>query len=263
MSYMSKDQLVIFNEKKLRFADQGFLSLFFDELIRGDVKTALAKPFSVVLSANSAKKYFGEEKALGRVLHLKGSGDEHDYTVTGVMPNPSANSHLDAEILLSANSINGNSIMPNLYVYTYIVLNKNADKNEFANKLQPIADQVFPPKDNFHTTLTLQPIANIHLHSHLQDELKPSGNASSVYFLIAIALVVLIIAWINYINLATSRAVMRAKEVGIRKLTGATRKHIVFQFVTEALLLNSFALMGAVVIVYFFASSFYNFVGLS
>src|SRR5207253_607797 len=131
----------------------------------------------------TAKKYFGGEEALGKVLHLKGSGDEHDYTLTGVMPDQSANSHFDAEILLSANSINGNSIMPNLNVYTYIFLNENADKKEFANKLQPIADQVFPPKDNFHTTITLQPIASIHLHSYLQDELKPSGNASSVYFL--------------------------------------------------------------------------------
>ena len=263
MSYMQKDQLVIFNEKKLRFADQGFLSFFNDKLILGEVKTALTKPFSVVLSISAAKKYFGEDEALGKVLHLKGSGDEHDYIVTGVMQDPAANSHLDSEILLSVNSMNGNSIMPNLNVYTYILLNKGVNKNEFANKLQPIADQFFPPKDNFRTTLSLQPIADIHLHSHLQDELKPNGNASSVYFLIAIALVVLIIALINYINLATSRAVQRAKEVGVRKVTGASQKQIVFQFVTEALMLNSFGLLGAVAIVYFFSATFYNFVGLS
>jgi len=263
MSYMPKDQLIIFNENKLRFADQSFLSLFHDKLIQGDAKTAMAKPLSAVLSASIARKYFGEDEALGKVLHLKGSGDEHDYTVTGVMSDPAANSHIDTEILLSANSINGNSIMPNLYVYTYILLNKGVDKNEFVNKLQLIADQVFPPKDNFHTTLTLQSIASIHLHSHLQDELKPNGNALSLYFLMAIAIVLLVIAWINYINLATSRAVQRAKEVGVRKVIGASRKQIVFQFVTEALLINCIGLLGAIAIVYFFAPSFYNFVGLS
>jgi len=263
MSYLAKDQLIIFNEKKLRFADQTFLSLFHDRLIRGDVKTALAKSFTVVLSINTAKKYFGAEEALGKVIHLKGSGDEHDYTVTGVMPDPAANTHIDAEILLSANSINGHSIMPNLYVYTYILLNKGIDTEVFANKIQPIADQVFPPKDNIRTTLNLQPIPDIHLHSRLQDELKPNSNALSLYFLVAIAVVLLVIAWINYINLATSRAVQRAKEVGVRKVIGASRKQIVFQFVMEALLINGFGLLGAIAIVYFFAPAFYNFVGLS
>src|SRR5258708_27706527 len=105
------------------------------------------------------------------------------------MAEPGVNSHLDAEILLSPYFVNGNSVIPFLYVYTYVLLNKNSNKNEFAKKLRPVADQVFPPKDNFHTTLTLQPITSIHLHSHLQDELKPNGNASSVYFLMAIALV--------------------------------------------------------------------------
>jgi putative ABC transport system permease protein len=263
MSYMPKDQLIIFNEKRLRFADQGFLSLFHDELIRGDARTALAKPFSAVLSIKTAKKYFGAEESLGKVVHLKGSGDEHDYTVTGVMPDPPANSHMDAEILLSANSINGNSIMPNLNVYTYIRLNEGIDRNEFVGKLQPITDQVFPPKENFRTTLTLQPISSIHLHSNLQDELKPVGNASSLYFLLAIAIVLLLVAWINYINLATSRAVERAKEVSVRKVIGASRKQIIFQFLTEALVINCFGLLGAVAIVYFFAPSFYTLVGLS
>ena len=205
LAYLDKGQLKVFNANNLRFADQSFLSIFYDELLRGDVKTALVKPFSVVLSNSTAKKYFGEDEPLGKVLHLKGSGDEHDYTVTGVIPDLATNSHLKAEILLSTNSISDRSLMPLQNVYTYILLNKNADKNAFANKLQPIAEQVFPSKDNFRTTLTLQPIASIHLHSHLQDELKPNSNISSVYFLVAIALVVLVMAWINYINLATSR----------------------------------------------------------
>ncbi len=263
LAYQEKDQLKVFNAKNLRFADQNFLSIFYDELIRGDAKTALVKPFSVVLSVSTAKKYFGADEPLGKILLLKGSGDEHDYKVTGILPDIAHNSHLKAEILLSANSINDHSIMPLQNVYTYILLNNDVDKIEFSHKLQPIVDQVFPPKDNFRTTAELQPIASIHLHSHLQDELKDNGNASAVYFLMAIALVVLVIAWINYINLTISRAVKRAKEVGIRKVAGASRKQIVFQFVTEALLINCFGLGGAIIITYFFASSFYHFVGLA
>ena len=151
-------------------------------LLKGEVNKALTAPFSIVLSASVAKRYFGDDVAVGKTLHLKGSDEDHDYLVTGVMYDPPADSHLDADILVSASSLENNSHFKFFDAYTYVRLKPGVDTGPLREKLYSIANVVSPPSDKTRTALQLQPVTDIHLHSSLQDEIKPGGNARSIYF---------------------------------------------------------------------------------
>ena len=265
LRYDDGDNAIVFNERNLFYATPPIFTIFSFPLIQGNISTALEKPFSAVLSTSTAKRYFGDAEPVGKVLHLRGSGDENDYMVTAVMADLPADSHIEADILLSMNSLEHNPDVNASEVYTYVQLASGADLENIKVKLRDFASTYFPEliPDKMKIHLALQPITDIHLYSSLQDEIKPGGSATSIYFLLTIAMFILLIAWINYINLTTSRSLSRAKEIGIRKVSGATRMQVVFQLLSESVIVNAVSAVLALLLVYFLSPSFYELTGLA
>ncbi|MEO7988424.1 MAG: ABC transporter permease [Chryseolinea sp.] len=258
---------IVFNEHNLYYADQSFLTIFSFSWKQGQPSSALEKPFSAVLSASVAKRYFGEDDPIGKVLHLKGSFDEHDYTVTGLIDDLPLDSHLDADILLSVSSLEHNTNFSTFDAYTYILFAPGANKENFKSKLDDLVAAYFTNLPNqipakTKTKYDLQVITDIHLYSNLDDEIKPGGNALSVYFFLLVAILILFIAWINYINMATARSVSRAKEVGIRIVSGASRAQVINQFLSESVIINMVSAMMAIVLIYFLSPLFHQMTGL-
>ncbi len=255
LSYEDRGKHLVFNEKKgFYFVDQAFVSMFNILFLEGD-KNSLQKPFSIVLTASEAKKYFGMEEAVGKTLTLRGSFQTHDYTVTGVIQDFPTNSHLDIKILASINSITDLSD-----AYTYLQLLPGANVGSLVQEINDLAAKMIPVVNKTETRFLLESITRIHLHSDLQDQPKTPGSAHTVYFLMGVAIIVLFIAWINYINLTSSRSIKRAKEIVIRKVTGARRLEIVFQFMTETFVLNVISIVTALLLVYFFSNYFYDWI---
>jgi putative ABC transport system permease protein len=257
---------IVFNEHNLYYADQSFLSLFSFSCKQGQSSSALERPFSAVLSASAAKRYFGDDDPLGKVLHLKGSFDEHDYTVTAIIDDLRLDSHLDADILLSVSSLEHNANFATFDAYTYILFATGASTESFKSKLDDLVAAYFTKLPNQLPAKTkikydLQAIRDIHLYSNLDDEIKPGGNALSVYFFLLVAILILFIAWINYINIATARSVSRAKEVGIRKVSGANRSQLINQFLAESVIINIVSAAAAVVLIYFLSPLFHQMTG--
>ncbi|HEY9048747.1 MAG TPA: ABC transporter permease [Ohtaekwangia sp.] len=251
LKYTGPQGTVINNERKLYYTSPDFFNVFSYPLMEGDTRTALQRPFSIVLSERAASRYFHHENPMGKILHLKGSCDEHDYEVTGIMPNLPEESHLDAEILVSQNSLENNPYYKAFDCYTYLLLDDHTNIPELKSML-PVK------KDALQTSYTdVQPITSIYLHASLHDEIKSSGDVTGIYIMLTVACIILTIAWINYINLSMAIALARAKEVGIRKVNGASRFAVARQFFVEAFVVNliSAAIAGIVV---FTASPVYH-----
>ena len=255
----AKDESVrVFNENRgFYFADQTFISFFDVAFLKGEKTSALSKPFSIVLSETSAKKYFDDEDPMGQTVTLRGSFQTHDYTVTGVMKDFPNNSHLAPEILASWGSYEDTEAV------IYAQLNSPFDMKSIESKFNSLAAELTPKSNGQETKFVLEPLADIHLYSKLADQFKSKGNPTAIYFLMAVAIAILFIAWINYVNLTTARSAARAKEVGIRKANGASRGEIIYQFLTETLMVNVLSLIVAVVIVLAIAPTFYAWIGVS
>lgn len=261
---------IAFNEENLYFADASFLSLFSLPLQQGDTATALQNPYSAVISASTAKKYFGEAEPIGKILTLNSSSlEEQDFIVSGVMEVP-ANSHLQLDILLSMSSLNQHPYYGELLqkswannnVYTYILLSSDAHLQSLRARLSSFVDKY---DEEIHRNLfdktskvsfDFQPVEDIHLHSNLQDEIKPGNDIRAIYFLMALAVFILLIAWVNYINLATARSLERAKEVGVRKVAGANRHQIIQQLLIETFIVNVLSFSVALTLVQLSSSYF-------
>ncbi|HYC87280.1 MAG TPA: ABC transporter permease [Chryseosolibacter sp.] len=239
---------VVHNERKLFFADQQFFEIFAAEAIAGDLNNALTKPFSVVLTRSAANRYFDDGNPIGKVLHLKGSFEENNYEVTAVIEDLPANTHLDFEILMSLRSLEMNQGTGNNDFYTYITVERDVDVAALEKKLSFLSVPTILDASQ-RVEHRLQAVKDIHLYSNLQDEMQPGADAEVIYFLIAIGIVIISIAWINYVNLSISRIFERARQVGIRKVTGATKSRIVGQFFTESVVINLLSLGVAVALV--------------
>jgi len=258
LAYTAGETVTTFNENRgFYFVDPSFISMFNISFLKGDKSNVLEKPYSIVLSAAAARRYFGNDEPIGKTLKLRGSFQTHDYTVTGVMENFPVNSHLDVNIIASLSSLDGP-----VDSYTYIQLASGSTIQQVTEKINALAARLIPVVNKVETKFICEPLATIYLHSNLQDQPKKSGNALSLYFLLLAAVVVLIIAWINYINLFTSRSVARSREVGIRKVTGATRTQIAFQFLTETFVLNMLSVFLAALVVKLFSQRFYEWIGI-
>lgn len=248
---------VSFREKKLQIASPSALTMFSFPLVAGNPETALEGVNKVVISESAAKRYFGEEDPLGKTLHWQ-DGDE--LIVTGVMEDVPDNSHIQFDFLISYQTLNNNTENASETSWgwydfnTYVLLDERTNPEEFqrkwdawlANERQEVWDQY-----NYRSEFLLQPLTDIHLYSNLLQESEPEeqGNGDAVYFLLTIAFFILIIAWINYINLSTARATERANEVGVRKAVGAQRQQLIRQFLLEAVLVNLIAITVAVLLV--------------
>ncbi len=251
----------IFNEHHVFYSDNSFFNVFAWPLINGDVTTALMQPFTVVITQTTAYRYFGREQALGKTLHLRGSFDENDYIVTGVMPDLPEDSHMKVNVLFSASSLEHNRFAKNFDSHTYILLAHEVESARLNDQLLLLTSKLFG-KSAADIKVSVQPVQDIHLDQRWQDEMKPSGDSKSVYFLLIVVAFILVIALINYVNLATSRALERAKEVGVRKVSGAHRSQLIRQFLIESFLIYFFSFLFAAAIVLSGSSKFYTVVGL-
>src|SRR3984893_16477058 len=267
-----------FNETKGYYADASFLRMFNLKLIKGSQGNALDGPDKIIISESMSKKYFGKEDAVGKRLIVRDPALLQTYQVTGVFKDYPKNSHLIIEYLVSYPTIgkyaralgdttNSTETSFNWYdFYAYLQLKPGTDWKKFEKKLPAfcaryIDSQEWARVNNDKSALFLIPVTDIHLYSNYNQEAEVNGNAQTVGFLFLIAIFIIGIAWINYINLATARSIERAREVGMRKVLGAIRIDLIRQFMIESFLLNFIALLLSTAIFYLLLPAFDNFVG--
>jgi predicted permease len=246
-----------FTEKRVFWADSTFLDVFSYPLIEGDRATALQRADGLLITADLEKKYFGREKALGKTMKL----DNDDLvTVTGVLANIPSNSHLQFDVIIPLaadyknNDILRNSSWGNFNYYSYVVLDPHFDANPASlARLEGQMNTIFKKhvgEDKLKAGFHLQPLTSIHLQSNLQVDLPGHGNIQYVNVLFIVAIFILVLACINFMNLATARSARRAKEVGLRKVVGAQRGQLIGQFLGESMLISLLALLLAIGLVW-------------
>jgi putative ABC transport system permease protein len=254
-----------FNETGVLFADSTFFNVFDFRLLRGDPKTALVRPRSMVLSETFAQKYFGDQNPIGKRLNVE--SDTVFYTVTGVIQNIPENSHLRFDMLASMSTYpamaNSQEWISHSF-HTYMVVQEGTDRKMLQEKFQEMVIKYVGPQlkqiigqtiEDFRKagndfTYVPEPISDIHLKGATQYNLEPPGSLTTVYIFGAIAVLILVIAIINYVNLATAKSASRAKEVGIRKVSGGSKAGLIIQFLSESLLVVFMAGLLALILVY-------------
>ena len=237
--------------EKVYYTDSNVFRVFTYPMLEGDPRTALAAPNSMVLTESVAKEYFGKTRGvIGKSLRDDKGGV---YNITGVIRDVPMNSHLRFNILISLTSLgkdfNSDRNWGGFNIYTYVLLKPNTDVAVFQRKLLPMYDKYMAPifaKYNIKIHYGVQPVGTIHLHSDFQGEPEELGNIYYVYIFGSAALFMLLIACINYMNLATARSARRAKEIGIRKVAGSTKSQLVAQFLVESVLTAVFALLVSI-----------------
>src|SRR5664279_2929954 len=274
-AWLVKNNETRFNEDGVLFSDSTFFSVFDFKLLRGDPKTALTNPRSMILTEEFAKKYFGNEDPMGKRLSLE--ADSILYTITGVIQNIPANSHFKFDMLGSLNSLGDSKSREwlNHNYYTYIVLKQGIKKSDIEAKFPGMVVKYVGPEIKKYIGITiedfqkagnqfgyqLEPLKDIHLKGAPQYPIEPAGSLTTVYIFAVIALLILIIAIINYINLATATSASRAKEVGIRKVSGSDKAGLIFQFIGESIIIVTIAAIIASLLVLILTPSFNHFIG--
>ena len=264
LTAMMKDFRENYQEQEFYLVDNAFFEMFSYPLIKGDKETVLASPNSVVLTPKSAEKYFGNTDVVGKVIETQIQGQTLQLQVTGLMKEFPDNSHLQTEMLVSYKTIIGvfpENVLQNLrsaYLYSYIMFEKGTTVEELNSKLPGFVNENLAIyKESLETEggeladvfeLHLQPMPEIYL-TEMPYAPGPQGDINKLYTAGAIALLILIIACINYVNLSTAKSLTRSKEVGLRKVFGANRKRVIIQFVTESILLSLISLLIALVII--------------
>lgn len=253
-----------FKEDKLAFADSSFLQLFSIPLIEGNNVTALVQPNSMVVSKTFASKYFGDNSPLGKSLVFGSNGQL--FKITGVFDKIPDNSHFHFDAFLSLSSWQiKNPTWSNIRVFTYLLLNKDTDIKKLQNKFRKlVAEHVVPEiqhdmgvslaeaQKSVNTfVFTLHPLTKIHLYSHTKYEIEPNGDIQYVYIFTAIAIFILLLACINFTNLSIARSMKRGKEVGIRKVFGTRKYQLIFQFLSESVLMTLVAMILALGLIFF------------
>ncbi|MTI32853.1 ABC transporter permease [Xanthovirga aplysinae] len=252
--------------ENVHFADSTLFDVFSFQLLEGDPKTALAEPNHIILNESTARRIFGKESALGKIITLE---QEYTYKVSGVYKDIPSNAHFHFNMIAAMSGFRENASKSwfgswfNLNFSTYVALKEGADPQALEAKFPDLIRRYMGPQfesyygESIETAFEsgkerqylLQPVKDIHLHSNLPFEMEPNGSAAYVYVFSAIALIILFIASINYMNLATARSAKRAREVGVRKVMGAFRAQLVKQFLSESILLCLVAVLLAIFMV--------------
>jgi len=252
-----KYQEKLFDEQNPFFIDENFFTFFDVSVTKGNPEKALKDPFSVMLSEETAKKYCGDDEPLNKVIRMN---SQYDLKVIGVYKSLPNNAHLHPEMMISFNTLKDSTIYGeknlqtnwgNNSFYTYILLPDNYDAKHleaqmpaFQNRNIPMdGDGTIKPSD--YSQLNLRKFTDIHLYSHKDDEIEENGDIKRVWIFSAIALFILIIACINYMNLSTARSILRAKEIGVRKVVGARKPELIAQFLSESVLVSWMAMLLA------------------
>ncbi len=255
-SVQKGDESLVFEEKKVFYTDNSFFEIFTFPLVLGNYSDALIAPNSAVISETIAEKYFGEEwrsvNPVGKTIQSKTYFGTTDLQITGVAADSPENSHLKFDFLVSYPTMYNwddgqtdyRSETENAWFwenfYTYILLKPEIDPTQLAASFQPIVDLQTADRreQGFVYKMSFQPVSEIHLNSNLKNELEVNGNAQTVYSLSVVAICILVLAWVNFVNLSIVKSMERAKESGLRKTIGASRIQLVLQHMMEAFLYN-------------------------
>lgn len=246
--------------------DSTFFDVFSVNMIHGNPETALDEPMSVVITEEQSARFFGDKNPMGKQLGFKGV---EEFTVTGVIESLPPNSHMEIDMLVSFTTL------PELYgrrdflerwfwnpSWTYVLLDENTGRAELEQQFPGFVEKNYADREEGETlSLGLQPITDIHLHSNLDQEMNANGSIFYVYLFSAVAILILLIACINFMNLSTARATERAPEVGMRKVLGANRRQLFGQFIGESFLMTLLGFALAFAMVYISLPYFNNFTG--
>jgi putative ABC transport system permease protein len=257
---------ISFNEKKICLVDSNFFDFFSFRLLKGDPATVLNEPGSIVMTATAAKKYFGNDDPIGKVvdfnkrLHLK---------VTGIAADVPVNSHLDFDMLIPLSIWRNEQWFnqwPNNGMFVYAQLNSKVQPEQLKKQFPAFMDKYmgkYYKEGGFKMNLTINPLKDIYFEGESGFVNVKHGSQKKVYIFMSIAILILLIACINFMNLATARATDRSKEVGLRKVLGAVRKQLTGQFILESILFTTIATILALVLLQFLMPVYTGFLGYS
>lgn len=268
---------VQFNEDNIIFSDSSFFKVFSFPLILGNPSDVLSKPRSIVISQSTAERYFQDENPMGKLLRIE--NDSTYYEVTGVMKDVPANSHIHFDMVASLATfpeLQFEDIWLANYMYTYFLAKEKVPVSVLSDKVDFLAEKYVLPDylnllqidmqdsviNNFSFDFVLQPIRKIHLTSSFEIEFEPNGNILIVYLFSGLAIIILIVSCLNFVNLATARVANRAKEVSIRKIAGSGRKILIRQFLAESSLLAILSLVLALLITELILPAINQYIGL-
>ncbi|HYG01697.1 MAG TPA: ABC transporter permease [Chryseosolibacter sp.] len=259
-----------FTEERVVFVDSNFFQFFSYRLIQGDPNTALVEPNTLVFTESLAKKYFGDESPLGKIVTV---GNENtSYKVTGVAEDAPTNSHFLYNVLLSSagNEQLQSTVWLNNNLFTYFLLKENASVESVNQKYTSLVEKYVGPEVERFMGMSLKQmqsqggeygyystkLSDIHLHSTSANDLEPGGNIMYIYFFGGIGIFIIVIACINFMNLSTARSAGRAKEVGLRKTLGSLRGQMIGQFLAESMMYSFAAVVLALTLCYFLLPQF-------
>lgn len=255
---------ISFNEKKIYLVDSNFFSFFSFRLLQGDPATVLRNPLSIVMTASAAKKYFGKEDPMGKVVDFN---KKMRLTVTGISEDVPVNSHLTYDMVVPLSNWSSENWMnqwPSNSLFTYVQLNPAVKPDNLVKLFPSFMDKymgAFYKENGFKMDLTLHPLSSIYFEGESPFDNVKHGSRKMVYIFMSIAILILLIACINFMNLATARATDRSKEVGLRKVMGAIRGQLATQFLFESLLFASLAAILAAVLLQLVMPAYANFLG--
>lgn len=253
-----------FFEEEVSYSDSNVFNVFDYEWIEGDPETALKEPNSIVLTRSFAERYFGNASPIGKELTRE---DENSFNVTGLIEDLPHNTNYTFSALASRNTLPEDyGSWGAFHIYTYVLLQEGFDHEVFEAKLPELYTnhmaEIFE-RIGIHIVYDVLPITWIHLHSDFQGEPVPVGNISYVHIFIAIIALMLLIASMNYMNLATARSSKRSKEIGIRKVAGSSRRSLIRQFLVESFTITLLALLISIILAFLLLPAFNNIAGKS
>ena len=261
----TEEDVVRFNETGFYLVDSTVFKVFSFKFLQGNPETALNRPNAVVISSSTARKYFGDEPALGNLLRLEES-NQLDFEVTGVIEDIPSQSHFKVDMLGSLSTMRqffGNGQLPQTWIWnpcwTYVLLRKGTTQSDLEAIFPDFYLNHYPDLSEQDVTLYLQPIGDIHLKSHHVYEMHPNSNIQYIYILSSIAAIVLILACINFMNMTTAYSSDRAKEIGLKKVFGSSRTRITWQFIHETILQSFLAMVIGIILVESLLRSFNHF----
>ena len=247
----------LLNEEHVFFADENLVDVFSVDVTKGNPAKALTEPYSVMMTPETAKKYFGDEDPMNKIIR---ANNQFNLKVTGIYKPFPQNAHMHPEMLVSFNTLKDSLVYGekglrtnwgNNSFFTYILLPQHYDANKMIARFPAFLDNHMAgeyggKKPSQFTKLDLQKLTDIHLYSHTDYEAEQNSDMKRVYIFAAIAFFILLIACINYMNLSTARSALRAREIGIRKVIGARKKELIFQFLSESVLISWVAIILAI-----------------
>ncbi|HET7179788.1 MAG TPA: ABC transporter permease [Chryseosolibacter sp.] len=256
------EQQKLFNENNTFFAEPQIFKVFDIDVVAGNADKALTGPFQLMLSEKTAKKYFGDEPALGKSLR---ASDRYNMVVSGVFRDFPAQSHWHPDVLVSFSTLNDSTVYGryglehnwgNNAFSTYVLVKEPFDQARAEHQFPAFLDRHMgadmndptAPMPSKWTTLFMQKLTDIHLHSHLDSEIEANGDINTVYMMAVIGIFIILIACFNFVNLSTARATKRAKEVGLRKVVGALRAQLVIQYLSESIVIALLSFVCALAI---------------